>query len=136
MFLFLKKNYKIDRFNTGAHFIKNTGGQCYLKDMSTVNCGKTSKELHFLQYFFLILSINVENNILVIEREVSGQNGLFEQLHEVTVLCGGQVGEDVVTLRRKTTHENSHEKNNHSQLLVIVVRKKKKKNPQIIKSLK
>ena len=36
--------------------------------------------------------------LLEIEREIRGQDGLFEQLHEVAVLRGRQVGEDVVTL--------------------------------------
>lgn len=44
----------------------------------------------------------VWQNILEVKREVRGQNGLFEQLHQVAVLCGRQVGEDVVTLWRHT----------------------------------
>lgn len=42
-----------------------------------------------------------EQNILKVQCEVCGQNGLFQQLHQVAVLCGRQVGEDVVTLWRE-----------------------------------
>lgn len=45
--------------------------------------------------------------ILKVESEVSGQDGLLQQLHEVTVLTGGQVGEDVVPLGEKTKQKHT-----------------------------
>lgn len=39
-------------------------------------------------------------SVLKVEGEVRGQDGLFQQLHEVAVLCGRQVAEDVMTLWR------------------------------------
>lgn len=39
-------------------------------------------------------------SVLEVEGEVRGQDGLFQQLHEVAVLCGRQVAEDVMTLWR------------------------------------
>lgn len=42
----------------------------------------------------------VRLSVLEVEGEVRGQDGLFQQLHEVAVLCGRQVAEDVMTLWR------------------------------------
>lgn len=42
----------------------------------------------------------VKPSVLEVEGEVRGQDGLFQQLHEVAVLCGRQVAEDVMTLWR------------------------------------
>ena len=37
-------------------------------------------------------------NILKVKCEICGQNGLLQQLHEVTVFCRGEVREDVMSL--------------------------------------
>lgn len=55
------------------------------------------------------VKLELERNILKVEREVCGQDGLFEQLHEVAVLCGREVGEDIVTLRRHNNREQGDE---------------------------
>lgn len=49
-----------------------------------------------------------KGNVLEVEREIRGQNGLFEQLHEVAVLCGRQVGEDIVALWKQIQRKDEN----------------------------
>lgn len=58
-----------------------------------------------------------EEDILEVEREVCGQDGQLQQLHEVAVLRGWEVGEDVVTLWRQTQKNMI---NNVNFVLIIV----------------
>ena len=66
----------------------------------------------------------VEYSVLYVKREICGQDGVFQQVDDVSVVLGTQIAQDVVTLATKivTLLVKVYRSTQTVTLLVIVIR--------------